>query len=221
MKKGDSPLLQNRWKVRVGSARKLVWELYQFLVGMGYKCEQPYEALELKPTPIEGVATFECNLEGHKDFPQRSLWRLILGIILCFTILLIPVGVWLIKKRKYVFRDTFKLSVEGEAYRASARTQDPYRAQSEVLDIASNARIILEAEATLIRAGKTKKVENKSERERLEAEFAQLGDELDKLIPKIALPKATEDFQRCFKTRPELLLSRDNRFCCSERIFLA
>lgn len=194
MKRSDSPLLQKRWKTRVGSPRELVWELHQFLVSKGYKCEYPNEeALELKQTPIEGVATFGSRLEGHKDFPGRSLWRLILGIILCFTVLLIPVGIWLIRKSKYAFRDTFKLSVEAETYRASARTQDPHRAQSEVLDIASNARITLEAEVTRIRAGKTKKVENKSESERLEAEFAQLGDELDKLIPRIALPKAIED----------------------------
>jgi len=192
MKKGDTPVLQNRWKVRVGSPRELVWELYQFLVGKGYKFEQPYEALELEPTPIEGVAAFRSNLKGHKDFPGRSLWRLILGIILCITILLIPVGICLIKKSKHILSDVFRLSVEGEAYRASARTQDPYRAQSEVLDIASNARITLEAEVRLTRAGKLKKAKNKSEWERLETEFNQLRDELDKLIPKIALPEAIE-----------------------------
>jgi len=193
MKKDDSHPLQNRWKVRVGSPRELVWELHQFLVCRGYKCEYPNEeALELKPTPIEGVATFGSRLEGHKDFSGCSLWRLILGIILCITILLIPVGIWLIKKSKYILSNVIKLNVETETYRASARTQDPYRAQSEVLDIASDARITLEAEVILIRAGKMKKVKNKSEIERLGTEFAQLGDELDKLIPKIALPKTTE-----------------------------
>jgi len=193
VKKGDSPLLQNRWKVRVGSPRELGWELYQFLAGKGYSFEHPYETLELSPAPIEGVATFKTTLEGHKDYPGRSLWRLILGIVLCMTILLIPVGIWLIRKSKHLLVDVFRLNVEGETYRASARTQDPYRAQSEVLDIASDARITLEAEVRFMRAGKIKTMKNKSELERLQTEFNQLGGELNKLIPKIALPKVIED----------------------------
>jgi len=173
----------------VGSPRELLWELYQFLAGRGYEFASPYEPLQLEQAPIEGTATFESSIEGHRDFHGRSSWRL----ILCITILLIPLGIWLIKKSKHMLRDVLTLQVEGEAYRASARTQDPHHPQSEVQDIASSARIILDANLRFIRAGKLKEVKTKSEWERLQTEFDQLRGELDKLIPKIALPKAISD----------------------------
>lgn len=155
--KGNVAPLQCRWKVRVGSPRELVWELYQFLAGKGYEFDNPYEPLELRQAPIEGTATFESSIEGHRDSPGRSLWRLILGIIFCITIILIPLGIWLIKKSKYLLSDIVRLQIEGEAYRATARTQDAHRPQSEVQDIASSARIILDAELRFIRAGQTQR----------------------------------------------------------------
>jgi hypothetical protein len=193
MKKDNSPPLSKRWKPRVGSARELVWELHQFLADRDYECSPTYKALKLEPTPIEGVATFKTSFTGYKNFPRRSLWRLIVGIILCLTVLLIPLGIRLIRKSKYIFRHSFELSVDGESYRAGARTQDPHRPQSEVLDMASDARITLRAEVTRIRLGKIKVVKNKSEKEKLAAEFNQLSKELDRLIPKIEIPKAVED----------------------------
>jgi hypothetical protein len=193
MKKDNDPLVPKRWKPRVSSASDLVWELYQFLTDRDYECSPSYEALKLEPTPIEGVATFKKSFMGYKDFPRRSLWRLIVGIVLCLTVLLIPLGIWLIRKSKYILRHSFELSVDGESYRAGARTQDPHRPQSEVLDMASDARITLRAEVMRIRLGKIKVVKNKLETEKLAAEFVQLGKELDRLIPKIEIPKAVED----------------------------
>lgn len=197
MKKGGRAALQKRWKCRVGSPRELVWELHQFLTDKGYKL-RPYEALDLHPAPIEGVATFETSLQGHYDVRWNSWWRLILGVVLFFTILLIPIGIWLIKTSSCMLSHVFKLHVEGETFRASARTQDPYRAQSEVLDIATNGRITLEAELLVTQARETKRAGSKSGRDRLEwdrveGEFDQLAHELDKLIPKIVLPEAIED----------------------------
>lgn len=193
MNEGKNPIPSRRWKVRVGSARELVWDLYKFLDDRGYRHHQPYEALALEPTPIEGVATFKTSFRGYKDFPRRSLWRLIVGIVLCLTVLLIPLGIWLIRKSKYILMHFFELSIDGESYRAGARTQDPHRPQSEVLDMASDARITLGAYVMRIRLGKTKLVHNKLEEEKLAAEFDQLSKELDKLIPKIEIPKAVED----------------------------
>lgn len=193
MKKTDMRALHYGWKVRVGSPRELVWELYQFLASKGFFFDEPYEPLELEPTPIEGAASFRGSIEGHRDFPGRSMWRLILGIILCLTILLIPVGTWLVRKSKHVFSDLFEIQVEGEAYRASARTHEPHHPQSEVLDIASNARITLDARLRFIRGGKLKRVKNESQLKRLEGVFAELRNELDRLIPKIALPVATDE----------------------------
>lgn len=188
-------ILQYKWKGRVGSPRELVWELYQFLAEKVYTLEHGYEALRLEKTPIEGVATFTRSIKGHRDFPGRSLWRLIVGIILCFTILLIPIGWWLIRSRKFVLIHVITMNIEGETYRASARTQDPYHAQSEVLDIVSNARIRLEGTAIIRRAGRVKEA-GELERGKLEAEFRQLCEALGKLMPKIALPEAIEHVQQ-------------------------
>ena len=184
-------MLQYSWKVRVGSPRELTWELYQFLVERGYKSEHGHEALRLEETPIEGVATFAESLQGRKDFRGRSLWRLIVGVILCLTIVLVPIGWWLIKKSKHVLSYIITVNIEGETYKASARTQDPYRAQSEVLDVASNARIRLEGTATVSRAGRLKEA-GELERQKLETELQKLREALDQLIPKIILPEATE-----------------------------
>lgn len=192
MKKADLHPLRHRWNVRVGSPRELVWELYQFLDSKGFEFDNTYTPLKMEDTPIEGTATFQSKIEGHRDFPGRSLWRLIVGIILCITVLLIPVGIWLIRKSKHTFSDIFRLNVEGEAYRASARSQGPYHSQSEVLDIASSARIILDAEMKFTRAGSIKEVPNNElEQRRLQIDFDQLRDDLDELIPKITLPKVT------------------------------
>jgi len=163
MKNDGVAMLQNRWKVRVGSPRELLWELYQFLVGKGYMLSSPYKPLKLKEAPIEGTATSQSSLEGHRDFHGRSFWRLILGIIFCIMIILIPLGLRLIRKSKHTFSHVFILQVEGESYRATARTQDPYQPQSEVQDIASSARIMLDAELRFMRGGKLKKVKSKSE----------------------------------------------------------
>lgn len=193
MKKTDSRTVHYNWKVRIGSPRELVWELRQFLDGKGYRFDDSYKPLELKRAPIEGTATFESTIEGHRDFPGRSLWRLILGIIFCMTILLIPLGIWLIRKSKHMLSDIISVQVEGEVYRASARTQDPYRAQSEVLDMTGNARILLDAGLKFVRAGKPREVKSEEEWRRMHTEFSQLRDELDKLIPRIALPKAVDN----------------------------
>ncbi len=73
----------------VGSPRDLFWELQWFLDKEGVKSEKPFEPLKLEPAPIEGHATFRGNVDGHKDILKSTRWRFILGIILCFTIILI------------------------------------------------------------------------------------------------------------------------------------
>lgn len=185
--------LEHRWKVRVGSPRELSWELYQSLVEKGYKSERDHEALQLEETPIEGVANFSDRIEVYKEFQGATLWMLILGVILFFTIIFIPFGSWLIRRSAYKFIRDISVNIEGETYRAGARTQDPHRAQSEVLDIVSDARLILKGNVTFRRGtGVKKTAKNEAEWERLGTDFQELCDELDKLIPKITIPETVE-----------------------------
>ena len=201
MKKRDSAMLGARWKVRVGSPRELIWELHQFLIDRGYKSDQPYIPLGIEEAPIEGTAISQRAIEAHRDSYQRSLWLVLLGIILCTTVVLLPFGILLIRLSKYTLSYVFLVQVEGEAYRASARSQDPTRVQSEVVDVASNARIRVTSQVRRARgshdwsSGKILR-RDAPEWAMLEQEFRQIGNELNKLIPKIALPVATEDMAR-------------------------
>jgi len=189
--------LENRWKVRVGSPGELSWELYQSLVSKGYTAEKiqenVHEAVKLVETPIEGVANFTDRIEVYKELPIRTIWwMLIMGVILLFTIILFPIGLWLIRRSIYKFIHVITMNIEGETYRAGARTQDPHRAQSEVLDIVSDARIILKGNITLRRlSGVTNTTKNQTEWKRLKADFQELCGELDRLIHKITLPETT------------------------------
>jgi hypothetical protein len=176
------------WKLRIGSPRDLFWELQRFLEKEGLKSEKQFEPLKLESTPIEGHATFSGNVEGLGDIPKRTRWRLILGIIFCLTILLIPVGLWIIKKSSYRVIQEVKIKLEGETYRASARSQEPYKPQSEVTDTVSNARVSLEG--NLYRQRGDGKIKLASEPEEIDfsTKVSRIKEGLNNLIPNITLP---------------------------------
>ncbi|MFC1974303.1 hypothetical protein ACFLU2_03020 [Chloroflexota bacterium] len=116
-----------------------------------------------------------------------------MGILLYITIILSPIGAKLVKESKYTLRQLITFDVEGESYRASARKDDARSAQSEVLGIASDARIRLKTYVEFERAEVTIPSEDQWAWDDLETTFNQLGDELDKLIPKVALPDVAKD----------------------------
>ncbi|MFC1980173.1 hypothetical protein ACFLVS_04925 [Chloroflexota bacterium] len=176
------------WKVRVGSPRELCWELQRFLEKEGFKSDKLPESLILEPTPIEGHATFSMNIEGYRGIRRSSLWRLILGIILCFTIILIPLGLWLIKESAYELVVKLCLLLEGETFRASARSQDPYKPQSEVMDTVSNARIVIEGDVYKRRGDGKIKSASKPEEQLFDTILSEIKEKLDKLMPRIKLP---------------------------------
>lgn len=178
----------------MGSPGALSWELYQYLCEKGYKPEQEheYEALCMEETPIEGVAKFANNLKVVNEFPRKSLLMKIIGFILCLTLILIPLGLWLIRRSKWQFRHIIDVNIEGEAYRAGSRTQDPHRAQSEVLGIVSDARVTLQGHVDISRAGHTKTAKDDVEWGRLKQEFQNIKEAFDSLIPTIIPPEVRE-----------------------------
>ena len=178
------------WKLRIGSPRELFWELQRFLEKEDFKSDKPSEPLVLEPTPIEGHATFSDSVEGHKEILQSTRWRFIIGLLLCITIILIPVGIWLIRKSTYEVMQEVRLHLEGETFRASARSQEPYKAQSEVTDTVSNARVSLEGKIYRRRGDGKIKPASEMEEQAFNNTLCKIEERLNKLIPRIKLPDA-------------------------------
>ncbi len=178
------------WKLRIGSPRELFWELQQFLEKEGFGMGEPSEALTLEPTPIEGPATFNKDVEGQRFYSVCIRWMFILGIILCFTIILIPIGIWLIRKSVYDVIQEVRIHVEGETFRASALSQEPHKHQSEVIDTVSNARVSLVGKVYR-KKGDNESKPGESEYQVFEKKLGKIEDKLNTLIPSIKLPDVT------------------------------
>jgi len=179
------------WKLRIGSPRELFWELQRFLEKTGFEIKNASDSLALESTPIEGHATFNKDINGRRIFAFSICWMFILGIILCFTIILIPVGIWLIKYSAYDVVQKVNIHLEGETFRASAVSQEPYKPQSEVVHTVSNARVLLLGDVYRKR-GDARSEPNESEYQAFEKKLSGLEDQLDTLIPNIKLPDITK-----------------------------
>jgi len=136
------PMHRYRWDVRTGSPRKLWRMMNDLLVDNGYAHKH---GRELKPEsgPIEGTATFHDVMSGWKDcaFPRNQV-LFILGILMCLTVILIPLGSYLIRKSNKNFRAGFKLIFHGEVYRTREAGRTNIRAE-EVLNVVADTRIEL------------------------------------------------------------------------------
>lgn len=203
-----------KWDGRIRSPRELFRVLHDFLDEYGYQHE--YDELKEKPGAIEGTATFWDDLVGKKDYRKRNkvLFFTGLGLLLIGLITLIvgvatfpgrhdeawPIGVdasllitgaILTAISSSTLRKCIKLHIEGETYRARAEQRGA--PLSEVLDVASNCRVVFTAEV-----GKPKKdsidvsklTTRKEEWGTLQKEFESLKADFEKLRPRIELPEA-------------------------------
>ena len=138
------PMHRYRWDVRTGSPRKLWRMMDDLLVDNGYAHKH---GRELKPEsgPIDGTATFHDVMAGWKDcdFP-RNRWFFALGVLLCLTVVLIPLGRYFIRKSDRDFRAGFKLIFHGEVYRTREAGRIDMRAE-EVVNVVADTRIELQA----------------------------------------------------------------------------
>jgi len=187
-----------RWDVRTGSPRKLWRSLHDFLEDSNFAHE--YHELLLAESPIEGTATFSDWLVGHKDHQRlSSFWflRILVGTLLCVTILLIPLGMPLIRSRARTVRTWARISVEGEVYRTRGADMQSSHA-SEVLNVVADARITLDILAGEPgKAGETgkgsnyeitKPTEDREEIKAVRREFEELQYRVDQLLPGETLP---------------------------------
>ncbi len=102
--------------------------------------------------------------------------------------ILIPIGLWLIRKSAYDVIQEVKINLEGETYRASARSQEPYKPQSEVTDTVSNARVSLEGSIYRRRGDGKIKPASELEEQAFGTKLSRIEERLNKLIPSIKLP---------------------------------
>jgi hypothetical protein len=181
-----------RWDIRTGSPRKLWRSLHDFLEDSGFAHE--YHELLLAESPIEGTATFSDCLVGHKDQQrQSSFWflRVLVGTLLCVTLLLIPLGVPLIRSRTRTVRTWAKIGIEGEVYRTRGADMRSSHA-SEVLDVVADARItldILGGEPDKDRDNEiARPTEDRGEIKAVRHEFEELQYRVDQLLPGETLP---------------------------------
>jgi len=181
-----------KWDVRTGSPRKLWRALHDFLDDNGF--EHKYEELKPEGSPIDGTATFKNYLIGQKDREKRaSFWflRILIGLLLCLTIILIPLGLALIGSSLKTVRTKVRIDVEGEVYRARGADINTSHA-AEVLDVVADTRVTLQAwvgEPIKKKENEIRLAKDEGEITKLRHDFEELSHRLDELLPKVSLPR--------------------------------
>ena len=181
-----------KWDVRTGSPRKLWRALHDFLDDNGF--EHEYEELMLDKSPIDGTATFKDKLVGQRDREKRASFRfqrILIGFLLCLTIILISFGLALIRSSRKTIRTRIEIGVEGEAYRARGADMTSAHA-AEVFDVVADTRITLSIDAGEASEDNEYEIEGLAEDKRdiadLGHEFEELSHGLDGLLPNVSLP---------------------------------
>ena len=179
-----------KWDVRTGSPRKLWRALYDFLDRNGF--EHEYEELKPEESPIEGTATFRDQLIEQREREKRvRFWflRILISLLLCPTMILIPLGLRRIRSSLKTIRTMVSIDVEDEVYRSrGANIHTSYAA--EVLDAVADVRVTLQAwvgETIREKEGDIRLTKDETKITRLRHEFAELSRRLDELLPKISL----------------------------------
>ena len=103
-----------------------------------------------------------------------------------------PMQSLLIRRSRAIYRHTITLSLEGEAYRSSARASDSRWLQAEMLGVTSNARLTLEATLTRLQAGEAWPVTSGPHWQALVREFEQLTAALSQPLKPVTLPVPAE-----------------------------
>ena len=179
--------LTRRWNLRVRSPRELYWKLHEFLDSERW--EHDYKPLQPKSDAINGSALFSNKLIGKHD--SHPWWRILVGILLCLTIILIPVGRCFFRKQ----RVEITIEVEGESYRARGAEVLTTQAK-EMLDVISDCRVTLKLNAgKVVKRKKTgeeilKPTKSKRKTQELDRKVTALKSKIDKeILPKIELPE--------------------------------
>ena len=180
-----------KWDVRTGSPRKLWRALHDFLDDNGFV----HEYAELRPEggPIEGTATFSDWLIGYRDHVRpASFWvlRVVVGLVLCLTVVLLPVGLSLIRGRLRTVRTWARVGIEGEVYRTRGASVDAAHAE-EVLDVVADARVTLEIQGSEasndIYPETARLTEDEGDIGEVERHFKELNHRLDELLERQSL----------------------------------
>ena len=180
---------QHRWDFRTGSPRRLWRDLHDFLTDTGYKHE--YEELKLEGTPIEGTATFNKTMDSHKDFEQSPrVWLWVIGLMLCITVILAPLGIRLMKASSRTLRTRIRIGIEGEVYRARGSDIRSNHA-AELLGVVADVRLHIELSAGTPLDDTDREIvvtRDKKELRQFNIHFERLTQILDERIVETPLP---------------------------------
>jgi len=181
-----------KWDVRTGSPRQLWRALNDFLDDNGF--EHEYEQLRLEDSPIEGTAAFGDTVIGQKEHERKAdfwLLKIIIGFILCLTIVLMPLGLMLLNRSRKTVRTIIRLDVEGEVYRRRGASINANQA-AEVLGVIGDARVTMQVWAGEPLKDTEYEIDRVTRDERdvtiLNREFDELTYRLDGLLPGVSLP---------------------------------
>jgi len=180
------------WKTRITSPRELIWDLQCFLEEQGFTMDEA-QGLSLDATPISELATFSARLSGKRSYSQSDTGKLIMGILLCLTVLLIPLGIWIVSGSSHKVVEEAIIDIEGEIYRASATKQSASEGLANLVGTISDARITLSGFIAYFsgekQVGEAPKVIRQEYWERL----ALMGERLESLMSGSA---ASREIQR-------------------------
>jgi hypothetical protein len=178
--------VRSKMDVRVASPRKLFRDVHDFLEEDGFGHD--YEPLKAERDAIGDVAIFKSELAGKMDSQARDVFSLILGILLIFTIVLIPLAIRLLRESRYTLRTVVEIGVEGEAYRYRHGTTGA--AAIEVLEVVSDARVTLHVKTGVAAddAEISRPSRVRGERRRIALEQQDLRESFERLLISKALP---------------------------------
>jgi len=203
--------LKYKWDVKVGSPRKLFRALLDFLDDYGYEHGEDWQLKFEDRGAIEGIAVFNDEIAGKKDFRRRNRTYLIVALILgVMGIIFLFQGEWgpfagsfiliagivFALKSKSILRRTITFHLAGESYRTSARGERASAADAEVVGIMSDVRLTVTGEVGSPAKANEGKVGNFSKNENewaeLKKELQGLRNKVDQLLPQLELPSVVE-----------------------------
>ncbi|MCP4609021.1 MAG: zinc ribbon domain-containing protein [Planctomycetes bacterium] len=180
------PDLSYRWDIKTEAPRVLWRDMEKFLSENGYKHRKADE-LNITGTSIEEMATFRNDMVGWKDSRRRRRNdKLAVGIGLCLTIILIPLGKQLMDQSEANLRLKTRLTLEGEIHgilSAQPASGDPLVSIAE-------ASVVMDAWVGRAKAH-TNKVDpsdrDQADIELLKREFEELKSRFDEFLAQISI----------------------------------
>ncbi len=140
------------------------------------------QGLSLDSTPISELATFSARLSGKRSYSRSDTGKRVFGILLCLTVLLLPLGIWLISSSSHKVAEEAIIDIEGEIYRASATKQSASEGMANLVGTISDARITLSGFIAYFKSEKQVGEVPRETRQKYWEKLAFMGERLESLM---------------------------------------